>query len=167
MTTSSELTDRIAALPDKQAVGVLARVLQRQGVEVNPVVQGQEWAQQEAHLREALAQPEVIELATPAPQASEGDLARTALLHLVATDGAAAQLVERALALPPRETEKFDPTMLAIGALVLFVFRADINLSHDPSKGWTFKFRTKGLSESTLGKLLGQLMSTYLGPPPP
>ena len=56
----------------------------------------------------------------------------------------AAGLVERALALPPRETEKFDPTMLAIGALVLFVFRADINLAHDPGSGRTFKLRHQG-----------------------
>jgi hypothetical protein len=167
MSTPTELTDRISALPDKQAVGVLARVLQRQGVEINPVVQGVEWAAQEAHLRQALAQPEVAELASPEPQAAEGDLARTALEHLVDTDPASAQLVERALQLPSRETEKFDPTMLAVGALVLFVFRADINLTHDPGKGWTFKFRSKGLSESTIGKLLGQLMSTYLGPPAP
>jgi hypothetical protein len=87
-------------------------------------------------------------------------LTRAALLHVVEKDEAAAGLVELALALFPRETEKFDPTMLAVGALVLFVFRADINLAHDPGKGWTFKFRTKGLSESTKGKLLGQLMGT-------
>jgi hypothetical protein len=167
MSTSIELTDRIAALPDKQAVGVLARVLERQGLDVNPVVRDKEWAEQEAHLRQALTQPEVAALATPDLQATAGDLARIALLRIVETDETAAGLMERALTMLPRETEKFDPTMLAVGALVLFVFRADITLAHDPDKGWTFKFRTKGLSESTIGKLLGQLMGTYLNPPPP
>ena len=58
-----------------------------------------------------------------------------------------------------------DPTLLlATGALVLLAFRADIDLAHEPGKGWKFRFRTKGLSDSTIGKLLGQLLGNFLNP---
>ena len=54
--------------------------------------------------------------------------------------------------------------MLLIGALVLMAFHADIEVAKDPGKGWKFRFKTTGLKESTIGKLLGQLMGNFLTP---
>jgi hypothetical protein len=162
MTIAADLNERIAALPDDEAVTALAIVLEDQAspeAPLDPLAQ----REQEAHLREALTQPEVEDLASPDPAAGRGDLARFALVHLAETEESSRPLIEQAIGLAPRD-ERFDPTLLVVGALVLFVFRADINLAREPGKGWTFKFRTKGLSEGTIGKLLGQLMGTYLDP---
>ena len=53
----------------------LVLVLQRQGLTVDPFTQ----AEQQAHLREALTQPEITDSIEPTPGATRGDLARTAL----------------------------------------------------------------------------------------
>ncbi len=45
-------------------------------------------------------------------------------------------------------------------------FHADINLERDPEKGWSFHFKTKPLKDSTVGKLLGQLLGNFLAPGP-
>src|SRR4051794_27900620 len=127
MTTKADLQERIAALPDEEAVTALAIVLEEQApgeAPLDPLAQ----PEQEAHLREALTQPEVANLASPDPAASRGELARMALVHLAESDESARPLIEQAIGLALRD-EKFDPTLLAVGALVLFVFRADINLA--------------------------------------
>jgi hypothetical protein len=130
MNTLSELNDRIAALPDRQAVAVLARVLERQGVGGQPSgprqgvgPAGGASAPGPDPARSGRAGrprptghrggPGPRGAATPGRHRPRGRRARGA--------GAAAA------AAGDRE---FDPTMLAIGALVLFVFRADITLAH-------------------------------------
>jgi hypothetical protein len=151
--------EQIAALSDEHAVATLAAVLDRQGLAVDPFTQDD----QRAQVREALAQPEIREQVTPEQGATDGDLARTALTYLAATDEPTRDLVERALRIPPRP-EKDPFLVLGAGALVLLAFRADIDLAHEPGKGWKFRFRTKGLSDSTIGKLLAQLMGNFLNP---
>jgi hypothetical protein len=157
--TEPTLTDQIGALPDEQAVTVLALVLKRQGHTVDPFT----WPQTEAHLREALTQPEIIARATPHPHVIPGVLARTTLTYLADTDPATRDLITHALTLAPRP-ERLDPATLVIGGLVLLAFHADIDLKHEPGKGWTFHFHTTALPESTIGELLGQLLGTYLNP---
>jgi hypothetical protein len=152
------LTDQIATLSDEEAVAALALVLERQGQTVDPFA----WQQDEPKLRQALTQPEVAEVATPEPQASEGEVARTALAYLAEQDDTRA-LVERAIAVRPR-ANRFDPATLAIGALVLMAFHAEIKLERDPAKGWSFRFHARPLKDSTIGKLLGQLMGVYQTP---
>jgi hypothetical protein len=152
---------QIADLPDEQAVAVLRLVLERRGLTVDPFTAGE----QQAHLQEALAQPEITEQVAPTA-ASDGDLARTALTHLLDTDATVAADVERAVALTGQDTQTRDPLLLVgVGALVLLAFRADIDIAHDPGKGWRFRFRTKGLSDSTVGKLLGELLGNLLPKP--
>ena len=159
MSSSLSIADRVAALSDEQAVTTLALVLQRQGLTVDPFTH----AEQQAHLREALDQPEITDSIEPTPEATRGDLARTALSYLAEGDDATRGLIDHAMGIAPRVDR--DPTLLlATGALVLLAFRADIDLAHDPGKGWTFRFRTKGLSDSTIGKLLGQLLGNFLNP---
>ncbi len=75
MSSSLSIADRVAALSDEQAVTTLALVLQRQGLTVDPFTH----AEQQAHLREALDQPEITDSIEPTPGATRGDLARTAL----------------------------------------------------------------------------------------
>jgi hypothetical protein len=48
--------------------------------------------------------------------------------------------------------------------LVLLVFKSGSHLERDPVKGWSFRFRTRALPGSTIGRLLGQLMGVYLDP---
>ena len=43
-------------------------------------------------------------------------------------------------------------------------FHAEIKLERDPAKGWSFRFHTRPLKDSTIGKLLGQLMGIYQDP---
>ena len=47
---------------------------------------------------------------------------------------------------------------------MLLAFRADIDLHREPGKGWTFRFRTKPLTDATIGKLLSQLLGNFLDP---
>ena len=159
MSSSLSIADRVAALSDEQAVTALVLVLQCQGLTVDPFTQ----AEEEAHLREALDQPEITNSVEPTPGATRGDLARTALTYLAETDDATRGLIDHAMGIAPRADR--DPTLLlATGALVLLAFRADIDLAHEPGKGWKFRFYTKGLSDSTIGKLLGQLLGNFLNP---
>ena len=154
--------DPIAALPAAQAIAALQLVLERQGQDADPA----ELRTSQAHLIEALGQPEAQNLAEPDPGATEGALARTALTHLAATDPATRDLVERAITITASDagdSYQREPVTLAVGALVLLAFRTDLRLEHDPGKGWTVKLRTKPLSDSVVGKLLGQLLGTYLG----
>jgi len=159
MSSSLSIADRVAALSEEQAVTALALVLERQGLAVDPFTQ----AEQQAHLREALDQPEITDTVDPTPGATGGDLARTALTYLAEGDDTTRGLIDHAMQIALRADR--DPTLLlATGALVLLAFRADIDLAHEPGKGWKFRFRTKGLSDSTIGKLLGQLLGNFLNP---
>jgi hypothetical protein len=47
---------------------------------------------------------------------------------------------------------------------VLLAFRTDLRLDRDPVKGRTLKVHTKPMSDSAVGKILAQLMGTYLKP---
>jgi hypothetical protein len=144
---------QIAQLPDDHAMAALALVLERQGHPIDPFA-----AQAtEAHLREALHQPDLPSATAAEPDATPGALARTALRHLAVEDEA---VVARAIAIGPNAT-RFDPATLAIGALVLMAFHSDIELAHEPGQGWRFRFHAKPLSDSTIGKLLGQLFGVF------
>jgi hypothetical protein len=155
-----EPIERVAALPDDQAVAVLELVLERRGLTVDPFTADE----QQAHLQEALAQPEITDQVSPTA-ASDGDLARTALTHLLDTDPTAEPDVERAIALAAEPGQSRDLVLVGVGALVLLAFRADIDLAYDPGKGWRFRFKTKGLSDSTIGQLLAELLGNLLPKP--
>jgi hypothetical protein len=147
-----ELLERIEGLDDRRAVAVLAAVLEHQGFQVESVATHETQAQ----VDEALHQPELADYATTSNTATAGDIARLTLAELARRDPNSAADITRAMALPA-VGEKFDPLTLAIGALVLFAFHADIKLEKDPKKGWSFRFATKPLKDSTIGKILGGL----------
>jgi hypothetical protein len=71
--------------------------------------------------------------------------------------------VARAAAIEPAPSER-EPVSLAVGALVLLAFRTDLRLEHHPGTGWALKIHTKPLSDSAVGKILSQLLGTYLKP---
>jgi len=137
-------------------------VLRRQGVALDPFTQ----QEQQTRLRQALSQPEITNGVQAAADATDGDLARTALTHLADSDDATSELVNHAIGIAQHDTDaQREPLLLfGAGALVLWVFRADIELAHETGKGWKFHFKTKGLSDSTITKLLGQLLGAYLKP---
>jgi hypothetical protein len=152
----AELTSQIAALADGRAITALRLVLERQGQPVDPI----DLRDTQDHLEQALHQPGLRQLAEPDPAATPGALARTALNHLAATDQASRDLVAHAItrAAPPAQR---DPVTLAVGALVLYAFRAEITLHRDPAQGWTFQLHTKPISDTTLGRLLSQLLGAF------
>ena len=151
----AELTSQIAALDDGRAITALRLVLERQGQPVDPI----DLRDAQDHLEQALHQPGLRQLADPDPAATPGALARTALTHLAA-DQASSDLIQHAItrAAPPAQR---DPVTLAVGALVLYAFRAEITLHRDPAQGWTFQLHTKPISDTTLGRLLSQLLGTF------
>lgn len=80
--TPDVTVDRVAALPDPQAIAVLRLVLERRGLTVDPFTADE----QTGFIKEALAQPEILDEVTHDARAADGDLARTALTHLLDTD---------------------------------------------------------------------------------
>jgi|tagenome__1003787_1003787.scaffolds.fasta_scaffold20240710_2 hypothetical protein len=148
-----ELVARIQALSDDAALRVLTRVAEDSGFAVD--ASSAEVANE--RVREALSQPDVESVvASPGEQTSPGELARLALVNLATADERVAQTVEGALD-DPASFERIEPVTMAIAALVLFAFRADIKLEKEPDKGWRFHFHTKPMSDSTIGTVLGKL----------
>ena len=141
MTNPVDVSRRIAALPDKHAMATLALVLRRRGAALDPFSQ----QEQQARLREALGQPEITNGIQAAADATDGDLARTALTHLTDSDDTTTELVNQAIGIAQRDSDvERDPLLLfGVGALVLWVFRADIDLAHETGKGWKFRFKTQ------------------------
>jgi hypothetical protein len=154
----SDLTGQLERLSDQDTVRVLALAIDARGEQPDPFA----WRQVEPRLRDALAQSDLADQAQPDPDATQASLARTTLAILADRDPDA---VQRALAVPDRAGGRLDPLLgLGVGALVLLVFKSDITLERDPATGWSFRFHTKALPQSTIGKLLGQLMGVYLDP---
>jgi hypothetical protein len=152
----AEMASQIAALDDGRAIAALHLVLERQGQPVDPI----DLRDTQEHLEQALHKPATRQLAEPDPTATPGALARTALTHLAATGQDAQDLIQHAItrATPPGQR---DPITLAVGALVLYAFRAEIKLHRDPAQGWTFDLHTKPISDTTLGRLLSQLLGAF------
>jgi hypothetical protein len=152
------LAEQIDQLNDTQAVRVLALTLDGIGRPADPFTA----AATETHLREALAQPDIVQTIAPDDAATPATLARAALHHLAE---AHLDTVTRALTIPTSAT-RFDPLTLTIGALVVKAFHAEIELTRDPTKGWSFHFHTKPLKDSTIGNILSQLLGALPGTKP-
>jgi ferric-dicitrate binding protein FerR (iron transport regulator) len=149
----------IAGLDDARAIQALALVLDRQGV----LTDAADLRAEQQHLAEALPAAQAQGLAEPDPAATPGDLARTALAYLAATGQVSPGLIAQAAAIEPGPGER-ELVTLAVGALVLLAFRTELQLDHDPGHGWKIKVRTRPLSDSAVGKILGQLFGAYLKP---
>jgi hypothetical protein len=157
-TTDTALIGRITALPDPDAVRVLALVLeQTQG----PIDQlGLE--RQEPELRQAVTDPALAEFADPGAAAPEpGELARTALLYLADTRPDLARTINRALGLPPGpDSERIEPLTLVIGGLIVLALQTDLTVTRTNGK-LRFRLHKQAMKDSTLGTLLGKLVDAF------
>ena len=156
MTTA--LGERIERLDDQTALRALAAVVDKQG----GVLGTQAAAVAESRVREALAQPEMAEFAGVTTAANEGDVARAALAFLV-EDASLAPDVERALTIAPAGDERLEPVIMAVGTLVLFVLRSEVELRKDPERGWSFHFHHRPIKDSLLGTIFAKLVAAAGG----
>lgn len=155
----ANLTQDIAALSDHDALTTLAIIATRHGLPNDP----DSLTTLNERIRQAATHPPPDGLnPQPAPPAH---LARTALTHLAA-DPTRHDEVARALQLTHQPNQRFEPATLAVGALILFAFHADIDLRKDPDTGWHFHLKTSPLPESTIGQILSQLLG-HIGNPNP
>ena len=152
------LIGRITALPDPDAVRVLALVLeQTQG----PIDQlGLE--RQEPELREAVTDPVLAEFAHPGAAAPEpGELARTALLYLADTRPNLTPTINKALGVPAGpDNERIEPLTLVIGGLIVLALQTDLTVTRTNGK-LRFRLHKQAMKDSTLGTLLGKLVDAF------
>ena len=172
-----DLLEQIEQLSDRQAIGALDLVLQsRQEDTAQSKLKAKE-----RELREALAQPEVRQQVaaraapSPAPEptgtdqdgdlARRGDLARATLAYLVEQGDEYRDAVAHAVARPAPPGTR-DPFTLAVVGLVVLALRPVVDFGYDRERGWRFNFKTEPLKDSTMGKLLGKLLSAVPPGPP-
>jgi hypothetical protein len=155
-----DLHGRIEALTDDQAESALALAIELGGGSLDLV----ELTRIQERLVEALGDPELTEFVVPDKASSGGDLARIALRHLA---DAEPERVGRAIDADDGRVERDAVAALAIGALVLYAFSAELKIERHSEKGWTFRFHKRPLKDSTVGRLLSELYSAYIGGPPP
>jgi len=63
------------------------------------------------------------------------------------------------------ETTRFEPATLAVGGLVLLALQTEIKINRNTAGEWRFQLHKKALRDSTLGRLIGQLLGMYTSPP--
>ena len=154
----------IAALTDTQAIQALALVVTR-GKPPAPSD-----PELESHLREAATNTTRANETTASdvsilPPTTDADLARLALNYLATTAEYAAD-VDRAIAITrDQPTERFEPTTMVIGGLILLALQTEVSLDRDQHGRWKFRFHKHHMRDTTLGTLLGKLIGTYATPP--
>ncbi|MGH3773972.1 MAG: hypothetical protein ACRDRW_21710 [Pseudonocardiaceae bacterium] len=149
------------ALTDRQAVRVLALVVDHHA----PLPDAAQLRELDTALAHAADDPDLRPYDRPGtPPPSDGDLARATLTHLAATRPELASVIDRAVRLA-EDTTRFEPAMLAVGGLVLLALHTEITVERNAAGEWQFRLHKKALSDSTLGRLLGQLLALYTNPP--
>jgi len=58
---------------------------------------------------------------------------------------------------------RVDPLTLGVGALVVLALQTDVQLERTPAGTWRFKIHKKAMSDTSLGRLLSKLISSYTG----
>jgi hypothetical protein len=152
----TSLHKRIESLPDEQAGSALVLALDLGNEKLDLI----ELTGVQEHLIEALDDPDLAEFMVPREHSSPGDLARLALAHLAELDRTRVQHAVNAV---DGRSERDPTAALAIGALILYAFSTELKIERDPDKGWAFLFHKKPMEDSTVGKLLSQLYSTFIG----
>ena len=151
----------IDALTDLQAVRVLALVVDHHA----PLPDPTRLRELEATLADAADDPDLRPYRRPgAPPPSHGDLTRATLTHLSATRPELAPVIDRAVRLAD-DTTRFEPATLAVGGLVLLALQTEIKVERNTAGEWQFRLHKKALRDSTLGRLLGQLLALDSNPP--
>jgi hypothetical protein len=156
---NDDLTRRIGALPDEDAIVALVFVLDVEDASNQDVAQ---LRTAEEMLPEAFATtPDLAEITAPVQGTTAGDLARTALIYLAGQEPTS-ELVSNAVERPCREGQR-DPLSFAIGGLVLLALKTDVELKRTTSGKWSFHFRLKPTKDSALAGILAKLWTLYGG----
>jgi hypothetical protein len=143
----------INALSDAEAIRLLALVADHTVALPDAAHQ----RQLETHLREAADEPEEPDTAEPI---SEGDLARAALEYLAEERR---HVVALAASVPP-DGSRFEPTTLAVGALVILALQTEVDFNRDKDGRWRLRVHKKAMREATLAKLIGKVLTLYRQP---
>ena len=151
----------IDALTDLQAIRVLALVVDHQA----PLPDPTQLRELDAALAHAADDPDLRPYLRPGtPPPNHGDLARTTLTHLAATRPELTLVIDHAVRLAD-DTTRFEPATLAVGGLVLLALQTDVRVERNTAGEWQFRLHKKALRDSTLGRLLGQLLTLHFNPP--
>jgi hypothetical protein len=158
----------IDALTDEQAINVLALVLDRNRRLPGQTALHDLAAQVAAAVETGVEAEDGSELAVPEAdgEVTSGDLARATLTYLVAEQPDAASVIERAIAMAGQgigTPSRFDPITVGVGALVVLALQTDVQLERTTGGKWRFKVHKQAMKDSTLGRLLGKLISAYTG----
>lgn len=148
-------------LTDTQAVRVLALVVDHHA----PLPDPARLRQLDAALAQAADDPDLQPFHRPGtPPPSDGDLARATLAHLAATRPALTPAIDRGVCLAD-DTIRFEPATLTVGGLVLLALQTEVKIERNAAGKWQFRLHKKAMRDSTLGRLLGQLLALYTNPP--
>ncbi len=151
----------IDALTDLQAVRVLALVVDHRA----PLPDPAQLRELDVALAHAADHPDLRPYCRPGtPPPSDGDLARATLTYLAATRPELAPVIHHAIRMAEDAT-RFEPTTLAVGGLALLALHTEIKIERNTAGEWQFRLHKKALRDSTLGRLLGQLLALYTNPP--
>lgn len=149
------------ALTDPQVVRVLALVVDHH----SPLPDPARLRELDATLADAAKDPDLQPYQRPGtPPPSDGDLARATLAHLAATRPELTPVIDRGVRLA-EDTTRFEPATLAVGGLVLLALQTEVKIERNAAGRWQFRLHKKAMRDSTLGRLLGQLLAPYTNPP--
>jgi hypothetical protein len=152
----------LEALTDQQAIRVLALVVDHQAPLPDPT-RLQELQAALSHA--AHNDPDLRSYHRPdTSPPTEGDLARTTLTYLAAARPDLGPVINRAMRLG-EDTTRFEPATLALGGLVLLALQTEMKIDRNITGQWTIRLHKKAMKDSTLGRLLGQLLALCTNTP--
>ena len=156
----------INSLTDQQAISALALVLDRDRRLPDPAAL-QDLERQVAAAAHTGLDAGSAGVTTPADgETTPGALARATLTYLATEQPHTVPVIDRAMAMTAQgigAPSRLDPLTLGVGALVVLALQTDVHLERTPTGAWRFKIHKKAMRDSTLGTLLGKLISTYTG----
>lgn len=161
----TDLTGRIDALSDDDAVAVLAAVLHEDDA---TLARRAELKRAEEIVPEALPQADFLNAsdveraATAGAVPGRGELARTTL-SVLATEAGLAEEIDRAID-AGRPVLHRDLVTLAVGGLVVAALtRVHVKLDRDKQGRWEFAFEIKPMEDSPVVALIEKLFTFSLG----
>jgi hypothetical protein len=143
--------DTVASLDERDALRVLALVVDYGGELPDPVRSREIEERIQSAAQETAAQP-----------VSAGELAREALSYLAETPESAA-VIGKAVAIPA-DGSRFEPGALAIGALILIALKTEVKLTRSEEGRWSLLIHKPSMSDSRLGALVDKVLAYYRDP---
>jgi hypothetical protein len=155
----ADLRARVEQLEDGDAISALLLLLESENQNTSDAAL--EGASDE--FAAALASPGVREQLEQRAQdtaalAQSGELARLTLIAISEDDDERRQRVAYVIDRPAGPGMR-DPFTLAIIGAVVLALRPKVHIGKKPGQGWTVDFKTEPLKDSTMGKVIGKLLS--------